>query len=65
MQTSDNAGIVKLWGEDALLDWPGAFDAIITDRDAFMVRTLRAAAVGLPAAPAYVLDTSSGRRVFR
>jgi hypothetical protein len=24
LQNADGSGIVKLWGEDALLDWPGA-----------------------------------------
>lgn len=35
---------LKLYGEDALLDWPGAMDAIICQRDAFMAKALAAAA---------------------
>jgi pheromone shutdown protein TraB len=37
---------MKLWGEDALLDWPGAEESIIRERDDYMARTLAATAVG-------------------
>lgn len=40
--------LVKLWGEDALLDWPGALDPVIHERDAHMARTIYAAAQGAP-----------------
>ena len=40
--------LVKLWGEDALLDWPGALDPVIHERDAHMARTISAAAQGTP-----------------
>lgn len=52
-----DAPIVKLWGEDALLNWPGAMGPIIHSRDAYMARSTAAAASaraeGLT--PAYVL----------
>ena len=44
--------MVKLWGEDALLDWPGALDPVIHDRDAYMAKTILAAAKG-KLTPAY------------
>jgi pheromone shutdown protein TraB len=37
---------MKLWGEDALLDWPGAQQSIIQERDDYMTRSLAAAATG-------------------
>ncbi len=37
---------LKLFGEDALLDWPGAFPALIPERDAFMAKALAAVATG-------------------
>lgn len=37
---------VELWGEDALLQWPGARRALIQERDAYMARTIWAAATG-------------------
>lgn len=40
-------GIVKLWGEDALLDWPGALEPIIEERDMVMANVLRACASGM------------------
>ncbi|KAK9807775.1 hypothetical protein WJX72_008889 [[Myrmecia] bisecta] len=58
-------GLLKLAGEDALLDWPGALEAIIHQRDAYMARTIRAAAAGTPAAPAYVADQVGGQTVWR
>ena len=38
---------MELWGEDALLQWPGARQALIRERDAYMARTIWAAASGL------------------
>eukprot|EP00967_Tisochrysis_lutea_P051422 scaffold63498_cov18-Tisochrysis_lutea.AAC.1 len=35
---------LKLFGEDAILDWPGALDVVIRERDAYMARTVAAAA---------------------
>ncbi|KAL4858448.1 TraB domain-containing protein [Chlorella vulgaris] len=57
---SADAPIVKLWGEDALLNWPGALEPIITQRDAYMARSIAAAASGRPEGltPAYVLTHS-------
>jgi hypothetical protein len=50
---SGQAGpLVKLWGEDALLDWPGALAPVIDERDAYMARTLWAAATGTSGAAA-------------
>lgn len=47
---------VKLWGEDALLSWPGAMEPVIHERDEFMARALAAAASGRPEGltPAFV-----------
>ena len=42
----EHSGRLQLPGEDALLSWPGAWDAIITQRDAYMAATTRAAALG-------------------
>jgi pheromone shutdown protein TraB len=36
----------KVWGEDALLQWPGASESVIAERDAYMARALAAAALG-------------------
>lgn len=50
-------GTLKLWGEDALLGWPGAMDPVINERDAFMARVISAAARGSSAeAPALIAD---------
>lgn len=48
---------MKLWGEDALLSWPGAMEPIIHKRDAYMARACAAAASGKQQGltPAYVL----------
>ena len=40
--------MLQLPGEDAIVNWPNAKQSIIDDRDAFMARTLWAAATGLP-----------------
>lgn len=37
---------VEIWGEDALLQWPGARRPVIQERDAYMARTIWAAATG-------------------
>ena len=37
---------LKLFGEDALLDWPGAMGAILRDRDTFMAKALVGVATG-------------------
>ncbi len=44
---ADSEGIVRLWGEDALLGWPGAMEPIIEERDAVMANVLRACASGV------------------
>ena len=53
---------MKLWGEDALLNWPGALGPVITQRDQYMARACVAAAAGRPEGltPAYVLAKGSG-----
>ena len=38
----------ELWGEDALLQWPGARRPLIQERDSYMARTIWAAASGTP-----------------
>jgi hypothetical protein len=46
-----------VWGEDALLSWPGAEPALIKERDAFMTRVLAASATGVNSnAPAFVAE---------
>jgi hypothetical protein len=46
-----------VWGEDALLKWPGAVTPLIEERDAYMARVVAAAAQGSnPNVPAYVAD---------
>lgn len=42
----DSHKTVKLWGEDALLDWPGAMNPVIHERDAHMAQAIWAAASG-------------------
>ena len=37
---SDIDSTLKLFGEDALLDWPGAMDPVIHQRDKYMARNL-------------------------
>jgi pheromone shutdown protein TraB len=63
-----NAPRVKLWGEDALLDWPGAEGPIIRERDEFMARTIKQLvknkAGTVPAYAAVSVD-GSGRAVWR
>ena len=44
--SQDSTQAVKLWGEDALLDWPGAMQPVIHDRDAHMAQAIWAAAHG-------------------
>ena len=39
---------LKIPGEDAIINWPNAKETIIDQRDAFMARTLWAAATGEP-----------------
>lgn len=54
-----------VWGEEALLKWPGAWTPLITERDAFMARVLAAVASGKPAAtPAFIADQDKGDCVF-
>ena len=39
-------GPLRIWGEDAIVRFPGAQASIIDERDAYMARTIRAAAQG-------------------
>ena len=39
-------GPLRIWGEDAIVSFPGAQASIIDERDAYMARTIRAAAQG-------------------
>lgn len=59
---SPDAPIVKLWGEDALLAWPGALQPVIHARDAYMTKACAAAASGRPQGltPAFVLTAAGG-----
>jgi len=57
---------LKLFGEDALLDWPGALESIIRDRDTFMGKALAGAATGkADFCPEFVRDDQQGRVVWR
>jgi pheromone shutdown protein TraB len=53
---SNKSEIVALYGEDALLKWPGAMDSIINERDEYMAKALVALATSTTAGltPAYV-----------
>eukprot|EP00884_Botryococcus_braunii_P005404 jgi/Botrbrau1/14865/Bobra.0326s0011.1 len=62
---SDPSTKTEILGEDALLKWPSARNSVIQQRDAFMARTLWAAATGKGAAPAYVADEVAGKPVWR
>ena len=48
--------MLKIPGEDAIINWPNAKETIIDRRDAFMARTLWAAATG--ELPKYVYSHS-------
>lgn len=57
--------MIKLWGEDALIDWPGALGPIITDRDAFMGHVLaRLARAESGICPAFVVRPAGSNRVL-
>ena len=57
---------LKLFGEDALIDWPGAEEPIIHKRDVHMAHNLRSASSGEgSSAPAYILDKVRGNWVYR
>ena len=61
MQGADLARPVEIWGEDALLQWPGARQPLIAERDAYMARTIWAAATGAPpGAPVGVSGCQAG-----
>ena len=49
---------MELWGEDALLQSPGARRALIQERDAYMARTIWAAASGI------ALEMAAARQCF-
>ncbi|KAL0049763.1 hypothetical protein WJX82_009526 [Trebouxia sp. C0006] len=54
--------LVKLWGEDALLSWPGALEPVIHERDVHMANTIWAAATGTAGSPAFVkTDDGTGQ----
>ncbi|DBA78520.1 TPA: hypothetical protein ACH3X2_007842 [Trebouxia sp. C0005] len=46
--------LVRLWGEDALLSWPGALEPVIHERDVHMAKTIWAAATGTAGSPAFI-----------
>jgi len=57
---------VKLFGEDALLDWPGAQGPLLDERDEFMARALAGSAEGTQGlCPAYVRDEVNGQTMWR
>uniref|UniRef100_A0A7R9VAT9 TraB domain-containing protein n=1 Tax=Chlamydomonas euryale TaxID=1486919 RepID=A0A7R9VAT9_9CHLO len=55
----------RLFGEDALLEWPGAEGPLLAERDVFMAHAGAGAARGEPVVPAYVLDRVDGRLMWR
>lgn len=61
VQGNDVDKAVEIWGEDALLQWPNARQPLIHERDAYMARTIWAAATGaIPShreTPAFTSDT--------
>ncbi|GMH40648.1 hypothetical protein BSKO_08552 [Bryopsis sp. KO-2023] len=62
----DLDNVLKLFGEDALLDWPGAMVPIIDERDKYMARNLHAAAKGAwGASPAFIQDVIEDKVVLR
>lgn len=67
LQVADgNAPPLRLWGEDALLDWPGALRPLLHERDAWMSKGLAAAASQRPCGcPAFVMDHVDGVPVWR
>ncbi|KAL4533120.1 hypothetical protein Ndes2526A_g08570 [Nannochloris sp. 'desiccata'] len=66
---SNKSDIVALYGEDALLKWPGAMDSVIRERDEYMAKALVAVAMSSTAGtaataskgltPAYVRRTEN------
>ena len=57
--SQEETSMLKLWGEDAIIDFPGAKSSIIDERDVFMARAIHAAASGQQGlSPAYVLTDS-------
>lgn len=56
---------LALTGEDALLQWPGAMEPLIHQRDAVMAHVVRQAAAGELVAPTLLRDEAMGRPVFR
>jgi hypothetical protein len=62
------APALELWGEDALLKWPGAMAPVIHERDDYMARALAAAVAGRPegGTPAFVRRAGAdGREAFQ
>lgn len=56
---------LALTGEDALLQWPGAMEPLIHQRDAVMAHVVERAAKGQLVAPTLLRDEAMGRPVFR
>eukprot|EP00798_Chlamydomonas_sp_ICE-L_P015964 gene15964-22096_t len=63
--TADLTKPFKLFGEDALLDWPGAMASLIEDRDEYMAKAAAAAALGTSYSPAFILDEHNGQLLWR
>jgi len=56
-----NPETTKLWGEDALIDWPGALAPVITERDEFMAKSVACLAKGeAGVSPALVATRTEG-----
>ena len=67
-ENANTAGPYFLWGEDALIKWPGAIDSIINERDVYMSRAISAAVLGKAPGltPAFVrTETSQGDIYYR
>ncbi len=65
LNTQSSTAPLKLTGEDALLEWPGAMEPLIHQRDALMAYVVKQAAQGHLAAPVYLRDSAMGRPMFR
>jgi hypothetical protein len=59
-QGPDLARPVEIWGEDALLQWPRARQTVIAERDAYMARTIWAAATGAHLPPLLLMRRWTG-----
>jgi pheromone shutdown protein TraB len=67
LQSSTTSEIVALYGEDALIKWPGAMNSIISERDEYMAAVLAAIATSTAQGltPAYVRSSENSSVYYR